>query len=145
MADYLAAYEDEMEGLRAYDRALFGGSPEEVRDVYVRSSPLTYVDAVAAPVLVVAGANDPRCPIRQIDNYLGELDRLRQAARGVPVRRRPRLAGHRGDDPAGRGRAVVRAAARAAWALSSALRQPEPPAAPGQQPGDQLLTTSRST
>jgi dipeptidyl aminopeptidase/acylaminoacyl peptidase len=76
VADYLAAYEDEMEGLRAYDRALFGGSPEEVRDVYVRSSPITYVDAVAAPVLVVAGANDPRCPIRQIDNYLAELERL---------------------------------------------------------------------
>jgi dipeptidyl aminopeptidase/acylaminoacyl peptidase len=74
VADYLAAYEDEMEGLRAYDRALFGGSPEEVHDVYVRSSPITYVDAVAAPVLVVAGANDPRCPIRQIDNYLAALD-----------------------------------------------------------------------
>jgi dipeptidyl aminopeptidase/acylaminoacyl peptidase len=73
VADYLAAYEDEMEGLRAYDRALFGGSPAEVHDVYVRSSPLTYVDAVAAPVLVVAGANDPRCPIRQIDNYLAAL------------------------------------------------------------------------
>jgi dipeptidyl aminopeptidase/acylaminoacyl peptidase len=76
VADYLAAYEDEMEGLRAYDRALFGGSPADVHDVYVRSSPITYVDAVAAPVLVVAGANDPRCPIRQIENYLGELDRL---------------------------------------------------------------------
>ncbi|TFV73434.1 S9 family peptidase [Blastococcus sp. CT_GayMR19] len=76
VADYLAAYEDEMEGLRAYDRALFGGSPEEVRDVYVRSSPITYVDAVAAPVLVVAGANDPRCPIRQIDNYLTRLEEL---------------------------------------------------------------------
>ncbi|MGY1709379.1 prolyl oligopeptidase family serine peptidase [Geodermatophilus sp. SYSU D00758] len=76
VADYLAAYEDEMEGLRAYDRALFGGSPEEVRDRYVRSSPITYVEAVRAPVLVVAGANDPRCPIRQIDNYLGELTRL---------------------------------------------------------------------
>ncbi len=76
VADYLAAYEDEMEGLRAYDRALFGGSPEEKRDVYVRSSPITYVDAVAAPVLVVAGANDPRCPIRQIDNYLGRLQEL---------------------------------------------------------------------
>jgi dipeptidyl aminopeptidase/acylaminoacyl peptidase len=76
VADYLAAYADEMEGLRAYDRALFGGSPEEKHDVYVRSSPITYVDAVAAPVLVVAGANDPRCPIRQIENYLAELDRL---------------------------------------------------------------------
>jgi dipeptidyl aminopeptidase/acylaminoacyl peptidase len=76
VADYLAAYEDEMEGLRAYDRALFGGSPDEVRDVYVRSSPITYAEAVAAPVLVVAGANDPRCPIRQIDNYLARLTEL---------------------------------------------------------------------
>ncbi|SDY05891.1 Dipeptidyl aminopeptidase/acylaminoacyl peptidase [Geodermatophilus africanus] len=76
VADYLAAYEDEMEGLRAYDRALFGGSPEEVRDVYVRSSPITYAQDVAAPVLVVAGANDPRCPIRQIDNYLVRLAEL---------------------------------------------------------------------
>ena len=58
------------------DRALFGGSPEEKREVYVRSSPITYIDDVAAPVLVVAGANDPRCPIRQIENYLGELDSL---------------------------------------------------------------------
>ena len=112
VADYLAAYEDEMEGLRAYDRALFGGSPEEVHDVYVRSSPITYVDAVAAPVLVVAGANDPRCPIRQIDNYLGALTELRQGARGLPLRRRPRLAGHRGDDPPGRGGPGLRAATR---------------------------------
>jgi dipeptidyl aminopeptidase/acylaminoacyl peptidase len=76
VADYLAAYEDEMEGLRAYDRALFGGSPDEVHDVYVRSSPITYAEQVAAPVLVVAGANDPRCPIRQIDNYLARLEEL---------------------------------------------------------------------
>ncbi|GAB3482825.1 prolyl oligopeptidase family serine peptidase [Amycolatopsis cihanbeyliensis] len=79
VADYLAAYEDEMEQLRSFDRALFGGSPEEKPRVYTECSPLTYVDAVRAPVLVLAGDNDPRCPIRQIENY---LDRL--AARDVP-------------------------------------------------------------
>ena len=73
VADYLAAYEDEMEPLRAFDRALFGGSPDEVRDRYVECSPITYVEQVRAPVLVVAGENDPRCPIRQIDNYLDGL------------------------------------------------------------------------
>ena len=73
VADYLAAYEDEMEPLRAFDRALFGGSPAELPDLYRECSPLTYVDAVRAPVLVLAGANDPRCPIRQIDNYLDRL------------------------------------------------------------------------
>jgi acetyl esterase/lipase len=70
VADYLAAYEDEMEPLRAFDRSLFGGSPEQVPEVWERSSPLTYVERVRVPVLVVAGANDPRCPIRQIDNWL---------------------------------------------------------------------------
>ena len=70
VADYVAAYEDEMEPLRAYDRALFGGSPLDVPELYAKCSPLTYVDRVSAPVLVLAGANDPRCPIRQIDNWL---------------------------------------------------------------------------
>jgi dipeptidyl aminopeptidase/acylaminoacyl peptidase len=78
VADYLTAYADEMEQLRAFDRALFGGSPEEKPESYRVSSPLTYVDAVRAPVLVLAGENDPRCPIRQIDNYLDAL-----AARGA--------------------------------------------------------------
>ena len=78
VADYVAAYEDEMEPLRAYDRALFGGSPREVPEKYEDSSPLTYVDRVRAPLLVLAGENDPRCPIRQVDNYLDAL-----AARGA--------------------------------------------------------------
>jgi dienelactone hydrolase len=73
VADYLTAYADEMEQLRAFDRALFGGSPETRPEVYRASSPLTYVDDVAAPVLVLAGENDPRCPIRQVDTYLAAL------------------------------------------------------------------------
>jgi dipeptidyl aminopeptidase/acylaminoacyl peptidase len=76
VADYVAAYEDEMEGLQAFDRSLFGGSPAEVPERYRESSPLTYVEEVSAPVLILAGENDPRCPIRQIDNYLGRLAEL---------------------------------------------------------------------
>lgn len=76
VADYVAAYEDEMEALQAFDRSLFGGSPDEVPDRYRESSPITYVSKVRAPVLVLAGENDPRCPIRQIDNYLKRLDEL---------------------------------------------------------------------
>lgn len=84
VADYLAAYEDEMEQLRAFDRSLFGGSPQEVPELYRQCSPLTYVDAVQAPVLVLAGANDPRCPIRQIDNWLAAAE---QAGKAVEVYR----------------------------------------------------------
>jgi dipeptidyl aminopeptidase/acylaminoacyl peptidase len=70
VADYVQAYEDETEQLRAFDRSLFGGSPQEVPEVYEQSSPITHLDALRAPVLVLAGANDPRCPIRQIDTWL---------------------------------------------------------------------------
>ncbi|PPK92895.1 dipeptidyl aminopeptidase/acylaminoacyl peptidase [Kineococcus xinjiangensis] len=82
VADYVAAYEDEMEGLKSFDRSLFGGSPADVPEKYRDSSPLTYVGAVRAPVLVLAGENDPRCPIRQIENYLEAL-RARGAAHEV--------------------------------------------------------------
>ncbi|MBA4866720.1 S9 family peptidase [Streptomyces sp. PSKA54] len=78
VADYVTAYHDEMEALKAMDRTLLGGTPEEVPERFEASSPLTYVDAVKAPVYISAGVNDPRCPIRQIDNY---VDRL--AARGA--------------------------------------------------------------
>lgn len=73
VADYVAAFEDEMEPLKAFDRALFGGGPEDMPDLYRERSPLTYIERVRAPVLVLAGENDPRCPIRQIDNYLTRL------------------------------------------------------------------------
>ncbi|UED85465.1 S9 family peptidase [Streptomyces profundus] len=73
VADYVAAYEDEMEALKAMDRTLLGGSPDEVPERWAASSPITYVDDVRAPVYVSAGLNDPRCPIRQIENYVERL------------------------------------------------------------------------
>jgi dipeptidyl aminopeptidase/acylaminoacyl peptidase len=76
VADYVAAYAEEMEPLRAFDRALFGGSPEERPELYRMASPISYVADVRAPVLLLAGENDPRCPIRQIDNYLARLTEL---------------------------------------------------------------------
>jgi acetyl esterase/lipase len=76
VADYVTAYHDEMEALKAMDRTLVGGTPEEVPDRYAASSPLTYVESLNAPVYISAGVNDPRCPIRQIDNYVGQLEKL---------------------------------------------------------------------
>ena len=78
VADYVAAYEDESPILQAMDRALLGGSPAERPDLYAERNPITYVDEVRAPLLILAGENDSRCPIRQVWNY---VERLR--ARGV--------------------------------------------------------------
>src|SRR5438067_13107415 len=65
-----------MEPLRAFARRLWGGTPAERHAFYRERSPITYVERVAVPVLVLAGENDPRCPIRQIDNYLARLREL---------------------------------------------------------------------
>jgi acetyl esterase/lipase len=79
VADYAAAYADESPLLQAYDRALMGGTPEDVPELTIERSPITYVDRVRAPLLLLAGEHDSRCPLRQILNY---VDRLK--ARGHP-------------------------------------------------------------
>ncbi|MDQ6797045.1 MAG: prolyl oligopeptidase family serine peptidase, partial [Actinomycetota bacterium] len=73
VGDYVTAFADEAPGLQAFDRSLFGGSPDEVGDLYRERSPLTYVDRVRTPVLVIAGDNDSRCPIQQVLNYVEAL------------------------------------------------------------------------
>ncbi|MDQ3764089.1 MAG: prolyl oligopeptidase family serine peptidase [Actinomycetota bacterium] len=89
IADFVTAFADEAEPVRAFDRALFGGSPEELPERWRKSSPISYATDVRAPVLLLAGANDPRCPIRQIDNYLARLAEL-----GKPYRCYRYDAGH---------------------------------------------------
>lgn len=74
VADLATCYADVMEPVKAWMRAQLGGAPKTVPEVYRRSSPLTYVDQIRAPVLVIGGAQDARCPIRQIEQY---VDRLR--------------------------------------------------------------------
>jgi dipeptidyl aminopeptidase/acylaminoacyl peptidase len=73
VGDYVRAYEEEAPALQAMDRALLGGSPDEVPDAYHRGSPLTYADDVVAPVLFVIGDNDSRCPLGQALAYVDRL------------------------------------------------------------------------
>lgn len=76
VADWVSEYEDENDGLRAYDRALFGGPPAEKMDAYVKASPLTYCAAVDAPVMIIQGRNDTRCPARQVELYEARMREL---------------------------------------------------------------------
>jgi dipeptidyl aminopeptidase/acylaminoacyl peptidase len=89
VGDYVTAYADEAPTLQAFDRTLFGGSPEAVGGLYRERSPLTYVDRVRTPVLVIAGDNDSRCPIQQVLNYTDAL-----GARGSEVELYRFEAGH---------------------------------------------------
>jgi dipeptidyl aminopeptidase/acylaminoacyl peptidase len=73
VADYMAAYADESPLLQAYDRALLGGPAESVPQLMKERSPIEYVDRVQAPLLLLAGKNDSRCPLPQILNYVERL------------------------------------------------------------------------
>lgn len=79
VADYVAAFDDESPVLQELDRTLFGGGPADRPELWRDRSPITHVDAVRVPVLVITGANDTRCPRRQVDNYIAAL-----AERGIP-------------------------------------------------------------
>ena len=79
VGDYEAGYEDLSPPLKAYDRALLGGRPDEVPELMAFANPINHADHVRAPVLFVIGENDSRCPLRQAMAY---VDRL--AARGHP-------------------------------------------------------------
>ena len=73
VADYVSAYRDESPLLQAYDRALLGGPADEVPQLMKERSPIEYVDRVQAPLLLLAGENDSRCPLQQILNYVERL------------------------------------------------------------------------
>ncbi len=123
VADYVAAYEDEAPILQALDRALFGGSPETAPDLFRERNPITYADAVRAPVLIMAGENDSRCPIRQVWNY---VDRLRSGgvrARGLHVLDGPRVVRRRGTGPADGDRARLPGAHRAGHRAARGARR----------------------
>lgn len=75
VGDYAACYEDLSPTLKAYDRALLGATPAELPELMRERSPITYVDRLRAPLLILAGSHDTRCPIRQVMLY---VDRLRQ-------------------------------------------------------------------
>ena len=76
IADWATMYEDEAESLRGYQRALFGGAPDEVPEATRKASPITYADQVNAPVMVIQGANDTRTPARQLKVYEEKLKSL---------------------------------------------------------------------
>ncbi|MBP7999281.1 MAG: S9 family peptidase [Chloroflexi bacterium] len=81
IADWALMYEDQAETLRGYQRALFGGTPDEKPDAHRAASPLTYAEAVSAPILVIQGANDTRCPARQMQVYEEKLNSLGKSIR----------------------------------------------------------------
>jgi dipeptidyl aminopeptidase/acylaminoacyl peptidase len=64
ITDLHRLYEESMPHFKAILEQQLG-DPEENAALWTQRSPITHVEQMAAPVLVVHGVNDPRCPISQ--------------------------------------------------------------------------------
>lgn len=76
VADCAMTWEDEAETLKAYDVTLFKGTPAEQSELYRIASPITYAEQVKAPIFVLQGRNDTRCPPRQMEVYEAKMKAL---------------------------------------------------------------------
>ena len=51
------------------------GDPEKDHDALVRLSPITYIDRVKAPLLLIQGASDPRVPVGEALQFYAALEK----------------------------------------------------------------------
>lgn len=132
VADSVAAYRTTTGALRALDERLYGGTPDEVPEAYLRSSPIRYAAQVRAPLLVIAATRDVKCPPGQVRSYLAAL-----SAAGVPHESMWLDTGHNGYDGADHA-ALIR---RSVLFLLRELRGPRRPTTP---PADGRGATDRN-
>ena len=78
ISSFVTFLENTSEWRRAFREREYG-SLEHDRDFLVEVSPITHVDAIRAPLLLIHGANDPRVP-------LGEAEQIHAALRGRGIR-----------------------------------------------------------
>jgi len=69
VCDWRLMYEDCGGNLKGYCVALNAGTPDERPAQYEHSSPATYIPNLRAPLMVIQGHNDTRCPPRQMRVY----------------------------------------------------------------------------
>jgi dienelactone hydrolase len=93
VGDYVAAHYECAPPLREWDLATLGGSPMDLPELYRERNPMTYVDRVRAPMLLIAGEHDSRCPLGQVMTY---AHALRARGREVEVHLYP--GGHHAND-----------------------------------------------
>ena len=63
-ANWFTEYEHEDPFLQAYDRTLMG-DPVKDEALWRDRSPIFFIDRIRAPLLVLAGSNDIRCPAEE--------------------------------------------------------------------------------
>jgi dipeptidyl aminopeptidase/acylaminoacyl peptidase len=95
VSDWVRALEEASPALKASDRIEYGDIEDPAfRDFFRSISPITHVDGVRAPLMVIHGANDTRDPVAESDRFVralrergGEVEYLRFPDEGHGIRR----------------------------------------------------------
>ena len=74
-ANWFTEYENEDETLQAFDR-VFMGDPIEHAERWRDRSPFFFVDHIRAPLLLLAGANDIRCPAAETQQMADAIKKI---------------------------------------------------------------------
>src|SRR5208282_3166903 len=75
VTDWKLCYDEELPALQHYDRELMG-DPVENAALYRDRSPVYFAEKVRAPLFMIHGLNDPRCPVSQARVFRDALLRL---------------------------------------------------------------------
>lgn len=73
-ANWFTEYEHEDPVLQAYDRTMMG-DPVADAELWRDRSPIFFVDRIRAPLLLLAGANDIRCPAEETEQIVAAVRR----------------------------------------------------------------------
>jgi dipeptidyl aminopeptidase/acylaminoacyl peptidase len=83
IADWAVQYQDATDEGKRRMEALFDGTPTERPEAYAASSPMTYVERIQAPVLIIQARHDTRAPARQIVLY---EEKMKALGKSIEVR-----------------------------------------------------------
>ena len=97
VSNWITALEGASPQLKATDREEYGDIDDPDDRAFFREiSPLTHVDNIRSPIMVIHGANDPRDPVGESDQFVqairengGEVEYLRFPDEGHGVRKLP--------------------------------------------------------
>ena len=74
VSNWISALEGASPQLKASDRYEYGNIDDPVdREFFRQISPITYVDNVVSPVMIIHGANDPRDPPTESDQFVSAI------------------------------------------------------------------------
>lgn len=77
VVDWVEMYKLSDAWFKLFIRTLMGGPPrKKYKDLYVDRSPITHISNIKAPVLIMAGKADSRCPWPPIERLLNKLKEM---------------------------------------------------------------------